>query len=261
MSFEKIKNPAMSEKIIGKVAKTLDAAIENDPINGMADFHSELLDKFQINIDLLAEKRESFVSDREKLNTEPGLVIANHPSAIDASVILENIRRKDLKIIMKQEMVDFAQKFPHLKDNFLPASKDPKVAVQTMKLAIEHIDNGGLVMIFPTAGKDRNGNNAEFRSGFRFLLSKMRPTDMVYAFNIDIKDNTHIESRLNTNMNFITTVLSGVTVPFSGFDDVTNISLDEKYTSAEDWQKVCEPNISSKAKNSNLTTKYKSLFK
>ncbi len=131
------------------------------------------LEKLYKNFTLNSEKPHTFWSDilsemkikviNKSVNkldipkTKSLLVIANHPFGIIDGLILCSLIskvRSDFKIMTHETL----QLLPHLDDFILPVdftnnSKDAKKQnVKTANDAREHLDNGGVVIIFPSGG-------------------------------------------------------------------------------------------------------------
>src|SRR5262249_39335639 len=60
----------------------------------------EYLRKLNVEPQYLRQNIPEFATMRQRLNSEPGLVIANHPGVVDTALILSMIHRNDLKVLI-----------------------------------------------------------------------------------------------------------------------------------------------------------------
>lgn len=82
----------------------------------------------------------------------PLIIAANHPAAYDGMLITACVERSDLKIIIGQ--VPPYQYLPNISRHaiFSPNPKDTFGRMQTVREAIQHLRNGGALLIFPRGG-------------------------------------------------------------------------------------------------------------
>jgi len=83
----------------------------------------------------------------------PLLVASNHPGAYDALVIAANIPRDDLKIIVNIPL-DFITNLPNTLPHFLYAPPDPFIRMNVVRSCLQHLNNGGALLIFASGGMD-----------------------------------------------------------------------------------------------------------
>ena len=83
----------------------------------------------------------------------PLLVASNHPGAYDALVIAANIPRDDIKIVVNIPL-DFIDELPTTLQHFLYAPPDPHVRLNVVRSAINHLKNGGSLLLFASGGMD-----------------------------------------------------------------------------------------------------------
>jgi 1-acyl-sn-glycerol-3-phosphate acyltransferase len=79
----------------------------------------------------------------------PLLVVSNHPASYDGLVISAFISRRDFKIIVGD--IPFFRHLPHVSRHLI-FSPDPENVfgrMQTVRLAIRHLQSGGSLLIFP----------------------------------------------------------------------------------------------------------------
>lgn len=258
MSFE---IPAsFADKVREKVANGIESNLELDQELGIANFAEELLEKLNIKTRIESQNEPDFEDGRKRLNLEPGLIISNHPSTIDAPLILQLIKRSDLKIVVKELFYEKSVTSPLFQDKLIPARKDPKGAVETVSAISEHISQGGVVLIFPTGGREIDVHKQNFYSGFRHVVSRLDPQDMIYTFDINLEESEHLSIKDHLNLNTSAAVLSGRPVPFSRFNKPSEVSVSEKYTNAKEWQALISEKIPNRDKNRVLSDHYRQLF-
>jgi hypothetical protein len=83
----------------------------------------------------------------------PLLVASNHPGAYDALVIAANIPRDDIKIVVNIPL-DFIDELPTTLQHFLYAPPDPHVRLNVVRSAINHLKDGGSLLLFASGGMD-----------------------------------------------------------------------------------------------------------
>jgi 1-acyl-sn-glycerol-3-phosphate acyltransferase len=94
-----------------------------------------------------------FVNDVNLLGAEnipeqgPLLLMCNHPAAYDVIILAACIRRDDLKILGSD--VQFIKKFPKIANLIIPVPYHVPSRLQTVRASINHLKNGGAVLIFP----------------------------------------------------------------------------------------------------------------
>src|SRR3989344_209578 len=99
---------------------------------------------------------EMSVGEMEKqLLASPGIVLANHPDGhFDIPAIMQLLaQREKLKIMVKEDRV--AELVKYFGPDFaVPAAKDIASVRKAVADVKEHIDNGGLFLIFPGGGHE-----------------------------------------------------------------------------------------------------------
>ncbi len=83
----------------------------------------------------------------------PLLIASNHPGAYDALVIAANLPRDDLKIIVNIPL-DFIDELSTTLHHFLYAPPDPHIRLYVVRSAINHLTNGGALLLFASGGID-----------------------------------------------------------------------------------------------------------
>ena len=222
---------------------------------GLAGVSQELLKRIGIIVENIQQENPEFLLMRNRLNTQGGLIISNHPGYIDVPVVLQAIRRADLKIMVTEKR--YAQFTELYGDHFLPSAKSGAQAKKFLNTAMEHIWQGGAFLLFPSGEAEARGGSTDFKGGIRALVEKLSPEIMLYAFHVFPDDiRTMIKQEKGHSMARIVRVRSGVH-PAPRF----HIRLDEAYTTCEEWQKMLWSAKGSSAKNQELTEYYYQLFK
>ena len=216
----------------------------------------EHLERLGIQPVFLQENSPEFREMRNRLKTESGIIISNHPGWGDTPAILSAVNREDLKIMMSKKYFgllpsEIADKY------FFPSENDPSKATTVFKEIQDHISKGGVVLIYPSGGNEEKEGTG-FKDGFRVLLRGLKPDQMVYCFNISSQDVSNLSSQY-----------PGISVASEAFlDSVLDIDnnkvaqpvrIDEAYTKAGEWQKSIEgvpKNETSKV----LTGRYEGMF-
>ena len=99
-----------------------------------------------------------FVADYEACGTEiipksgPLIIASNHPASYDGIVITAHIPRPDYKIIIGR--IPPYLYLPHLSQHviFSPPAQNTFGRMQTVRETIQHLKNGGALLIFPRGG-------------------------------------------------------------------------------------------------------------
>ncbi|HEY4518584.1 MAG TPA: 1-acyl-sn-glycerol-3-phosphate acyltransferase [Candidatus Paceibacterota bacterium] len=162
---------------------------EKDPYSkAIKEFVDDYFDALNIHPQFIAEGRPGFREMREHLRSDAGIVLLNHPNEyLDIpSVATALAIRDDVKIMVKQQLVArltnaFGRQF------IVPSYKGGRELVGARDEVVEHIESGGVFLIFPSG---------QVTSKFRFegfvkqlLKSKeIKDTDMVYSFYINQED-------------------------------------------------------------------------
>ena len=219
-------------------------------IGGFPAVAAEQLHAFNVQADYRLQDRPEFQEMRRRLNTEPGLIISNHPFApIDGPIILNVLKRQDVQIVVKKGVQPLlARTFGE--QYFLPAGKD------TIKETQAHIARGGISLIFP-GGQGDADRNIHFRKGFGKIVEGMAPDSMVYAFHMDMNFK-QMDKRVPGAVSDIFT--EGV-INTNNFKDPLPVAIDERYTRAEEWQGVANRASERKWLQNDFNEYYKKIFK
>jgi hypothetical protein len=212
---------------------------------------------------LLEENPTLLEESRQKLNTEAGIVIANHPGYYDNYLIVNAISRPDIKIVASNSA--YNEFYSTVGEDFLiKATHDPREIHAFMAAIKEHIDAGGLVLLYPTAGVDRVDKNLdfEFKRGLSLILKRcMKPTDMVYSFYIEPED---IRPIVDETLSRLPGAASAITldraISTNSFKESAEVKVGERYSTAEEWLQVAGAS-GKDTKNAALSEHFLSQFK
>ena len=77
----------------------------------------------------------------------PLLLMCNHPAAYDAFILAACIRRDDFKTLGSD--IELIKKFPNIAKIIIPVPYHIPSRLQTVRASIQHLKNGGALLIFP----------------------------------------------------------------------------------------------------------------
>lgn len=203
--------------------------------------------------EFIEENEPGFAESRHRLNTEPGVIICNHPNTGEVFIILSTLEREDLKVIVAHEELykhlpaDIAQKY------FFSAAKDFKTMRAFIEGADEHIKSGGVLLIFPQLS-----SSVHFERGFRALLQKLKPEDMVYCFNVNTSDAANF-SKTRRMAGLGSELFIHPVTNINQLGEPSTIRTAENYTQAGEWQSVITGVPKGEA-DLVLTKKYERMF-
>lgn len=221
---------------------------------GLSGVMDELLKRAGVSVKCIQEENPAFLLMRNRLNTQGGLVISNHPGYFDVPVILQAIKRKDVKAMVTEKR--FEQLTALYGDHFIPARHDARSAKKAIDEICAHIGGGGVFLLFPSGRDEVKYADRGFQSGFRAVIERLDPEAMVYAFQV-LSDDIRNMMRQERANPFARLVRLGLGIhPKPQFQ----IRLNEAYTTSGDWQKSIEDVRGSNTKNKALTSRYYSLF-
>jgi hypothetical protein len=225
-----------------------------------------------IGVELSYENSEDkdFNVSREKLNSEPGLIIANHPGYVDFPMILDTLARDDVKFVAAGGTAEYVKKVfgPSVEKHVLSTRSTKNTNFQSYRSFIPDIaqyinEERGVVVLFPTGGDDQNGEKIVFQSAFRRVLEQMKSQDMVYEFFISPSD---VEGVSASKGKLIAGILSQAYIsPAANINKLqkNTVRVYEKYTTAEEWQDILQQdseNTSVKEQNAMLADHYVESF-
>jgi|GEM_PF-938746 hypothetical protein len=196
---------------------------------------------------------------RQKLQTEPGIVIANHPPGFfDIPAVLQTIDRTDLKVMVNEKIYpEFVEQLGE--QYFVPASHGAGGLREVLKNIRTHIEQGGVLMFFPT-GAQSSVKDRIFKSGFRSILGQLRPQDMVYSFCLDPHDVASVlEQRPYLRLNLASEVFFTEALNMNRQQEPVPFRVYEKYSQAEEWQALTKQRANGEI-NNRLTEYYEGQF-
>jgi 1-acyl-sn-glycerol-3-phosphate acyltransferase len=204
-----------------------------------SELSTSLLNTLNIKPDYVKADTSSFLETRKHLDTEPGILIANHPSAIDLFLVLSQMKRKDLLVMLQRKRFPFFETVLG-KDNIVCAPKGKEEMDNIIKRVKQHIDSGGLFIIFPSGGAEIATGELGFKSGFRLLLSEVDPGAMIYSFYIDPEMGDKIQKDLigppvNADDK---PLLLAPELHIRPSSEPLIVKIDESYSTAAEWQEV-----------------------
>jgi hypothetical protein len=82
----------------------------------------------------------------------PTIIASNHPGTYDGLTILSQLPREDVKIIVGAN--PFFRNLPNGSRFLIFATREQQIRVEVIRLAIHHLQDGGLLLIFPSGRID-----------------------------------------------------------------------------------------------------------
>lgn len=199
-----------------------------------------------LNIEPVYKKKErdfkEFYEGRERLKNDPGLIIGNHPGHLDAFLILQVLEgREDFKIFVYHKRVP---QFAKILGEDKLISSDDKMG---LRKAIHHIENGGVVIFFPTLMEERKTGEILFQRGFKTIAKNLEPETMIYCFNFNLEDmqqafgsQKHDEFNPKMAAKFsglnLETIFQSRLANINRYQKADRIRVNEQYTQASEWQ-------------------------
>lgn len=117
----------------------------------------------------------------------PLLLMCNHPAAYDVIILAACIHRDDLKILASD--IQIIKKLPNIANALIPVPYHIPARLQTVRAAIQHLNNGGALLIFPrgdvepdpavSPGAEQSLNN--WSASLELFLRKVPQTISVVA--------------------------------------------------------------------------------
>lgn len=185
------------------------------------------------------EGQAGYEDMRKKLQTESGVIIANHPGYIDPFVLCAALNERPDILVMAhsniyasiEKRLGKAATEPH----FLSSSPTKENLQNIIPRVAEHIKKGGVFLIFPTGMM-----HDEFQSTFRRVLENMDADKMVYSFHIDTKDADELQKDYARYTGLASTLLpdADLLMNINDLRSPKTVRVDENYTQAREWQEV-----------------------
>lgn len=186
----------------------------------------------------LHEADPKFEDDRKRLNTEAGIMISNHPHYVDVALVLQTLDRNDVMIMANPGPIKYMEKHK-IKGNFVSASGDSKENIGIFKKIIKHIKAGGLFVIFPTGGDERDTGSIDFKQGLPHILKYLKPTNMVYSFYVEPGDIGEVEKMSGGRpLGVMSEITVNENVNINRFREKKEVRVNEAYSQAGEWQEV-----------------------
>lgn len=196
-------------------------------------------------------------------NTLSGIVVANHPSSLDLSLISELIQfapdkiKKNFKILVSESSYIFYSKYFN-KDNFIASTTKPREIVSSFNELSNWVNNDGLLVIFPTKrNNNKECNDLQFETGFSFLLKNIDSTKPVLSLSINPQNILQMEKStplFKINVNMLYWILFK-----NEFKAKNKIGIYINHLLAKDWLRVIDSSLSNQDNNLRLTNKYKEI--
>lgn len=226
-------------------AKAAESLKEDVDVNGLQSAAQIFLEHAGIKPVYIKESEgEAFAAMRKRLNSEPGVIIANHPGYYDVFSILQALNRKDVKIVVSESNYKVLE--PIIGPDFLIKSiSKSDEAFAFLGSIREHVEKGGVVVLFPTGGADRvdsENPKGDFEAGFSVILRRcLRSTDMVYSFHINPDD---IDNAVDESVPRVAGVVSALVLNpglnINKLKEERIIRVNEDYSQAGIWQTIAK---------------------
>ncbi len=239
MSFESLKFFKDNIlKTIEKSAINLPKFKEEFDKKGFKGVGNYMLEAVNVRIDYISEQEPTFAANRQKLQTEPGLIIGNHPGYIEIPAILNTLDRPDVKFMVTHHLYEhFAKQFGE--KYFVPNARNLKDLKPVLRDVNNYVKDGGAVMIFPSGGGETNIQQPEFKSGFRFFVQQLPEEAMVYSFYTNPeKSRQLVKECLPDFAGLSSDVLTKGIFNINRLSEEQTIDVSESYKTAGDWQAV-----------------------
>jgi hypothetical protein len=205
------------------------------------------------------EGTSEFKAWRERLNTDGGIMISNHPGILDVPLLMQALNRSDLKIVVNERFYNDTKEMP-VHDLFIHAQKSGLSEVRgALREMDEHIRNGGLLLIFPTGRVTTDDVKVEFASGLRHLISRLDDKDLVYSFHIDRETQSKAGNTLTLNSSILSDFIGFPELANNGNDEMRHIKIDEACSDASEWKSIIQGSTKKDA-NKALTDHYLETF-
>jgi Acyltransferase len=245
------------------ISKTLEQPTRDFDSGGWDDIRKTLPDylvQLGVKPKFTREGSPEFKEMRRRLNTESGLIICNHPSMAETPTILSTLERDDVKIVVGERIYESSKHLPSdtFSRHFISAGNHREF----LKSILNHIEAGGVVIIYPTGGesnnKKRHNGKICFEPGLRFVLKRLKPEQMVYCFNVNSQDADSLAERYPA-IGLASELLLHPTLNMNTIRDPQVVRMSEAYTQVGEWQSILEGSAKEDADQA-LTDKYQSMF-
>lgn len=235
-SFEHI-----NDHVENAILRRVEPLVDGRGWGAVPDLMERWIEAARVRLVYEQESNPEFAEVRRRLNTEPGVIIANHPGLIDIPAVLKVITRPDIKIVINAD--DYKRLGTLIGDtsHFVEASTEVSKVRQNFDELTQHIARGGAVLIFPAGTRDTESRDRrQFKSGFRHLLeTTLTPEHMVYAFHINRQDVWSVrDEKIPRQIGALGEALLGKGANINRHKERKVIRVNEAYTQASEWQEV-----------------------
>lgn len=244
------------------------APVKEHGIAALGSGIKSYLDQVKIEPVYLQEQAHNpdLTAMRERLNTMPGIAIANHPGHFDIFLVFNLINRPDFKIMVTPHAYQFFCAMLGA-ERVLKITADGKDLRAWIRDIREHIDKGGLIFMHPTGGDDaiyspQVAKGIVFRDGVRVIMERLlRPTDMVYEFWTNPDDIRRAATeRFTPKTSGITVLERDRMISVAGIAQPTLIRVNEHFSTAESWQEIIRANPGKDEANQALAQHFSKQF-
>lgn len=245
-------NVHLRDKTDEKLFRNTECEIAERGFGALHDWADKYFRLWNIVPNYERQNDADFMELRKKLNTEAGVIISNHPGYVDFPAILKCIAREDIKIMVDKEGYEDLRKL--IGDKYIVPAYGPSFPRMSA-----HIQNGGIVLLFPTGG-DR-GNQIDFKPGFTALLDRLKPDNMIYSFCVETRDVETIESAYHGRSAGVASALYfGDQTNVNRLRETKSFSVDERYSTAREWQEAIASAKGPMEKTILATKHYKDIY-
>lgn len=244
--------------MVKKYGKTL-AEHGWDAIPGVM---GQYLDWLKIEPEFVQSTEPQFPEWRHRLNTEAGIVIANHPAGhVDAPLLLSIITNPRTAIFVQERIYEAVTKGfgKYFGEEAAVEAKKHLLSNgrHEFERALEHVENGGLLVMHPTAGTDGGKQfPTKFASGLGAFIERLKPETMIYAFHFEFDDYANFHNKSTKFWEQMAKASVSSLIPTSM--DSVYVKAEERYTQVADWH--VETGNRNVETNNSLVIQYKNLF-
>ncbi len=251
----------LRDKVRPIITAEVETAIQEHGVEGVYQAAHRYLEKVNVRPVFTKETEPQFNEWRERLQQDKGVLISNHPSSLDAFLLMEALKRTDIKIVVNKTLYEQTQDMA-LNDLFIPATHadDPLSMRKQMMVSIKaHLDAGGLLVIFPTGGRELEQHKIEFEPGLGHILGMLDDNDMVYSFHIDTESLKPVSNILKVNSSVLADFYLPEELNPANMRDTHDIYVDEQCQNASQWKHILAQHPKQEASEA-LTSYYLNLF-
>jgi len=262
-SLEKHRGGSVRAAVREKFIQAVRDEVAEKKLSVPKAFAEEWFLKLNIEPVFAKQKTAEFADMRHKLNTESGILIANHPGGAESLILAGMVERTDVKILIEDPTLasqvskifgqDYALTVPKFTED--PENRQNR-GIELMRMVQDiqdHIRKGGLVVFYPTAGREE-AEPFMFENLFGLLIQRvLKHEDMVYACWINEDDVGSVANeRISRGKGaFSDTMFPPVNI--NALKSKKLIRVDERYSKASEWQHLVQ-NVASRDERSTILT-------